>query len=107
MQLCSVSVSAYDHITANPLDTIGTRKLNVVELAEYSGQGRRGRCKCCMFYNSFVFILEISKDRLLSNIKDSGNTSVVCFLAHLSSSRTKELHVLYAFDILRFATVEM
>ena len=43
-------ISAYDHITANLPDTIGTRKSNVVELAEYSGGGPRGKCKCCMLF---------------------------------------------------------
>ena len=43
--------SAYDHITANAPDTIGTQKLNVVELAEVLWRGTHG-----------------------------GNASVVCFL---------------------------
>ena len=50
MHMSRPLISAYDHITANLPDTIRTRKSNVVELAEYSGGGPRGKCKCCMLF---------------------------------------------------------
>ena len=59
MPLPCVSVSAYDHITANLPDTIGTRKSNVVELAEYSGGGPRGKCKCCMLFVLFTLSVRL------------------------------------------------